>query len=74
MIQIFIKSLGDKKIMNININNCYETLEKNMNEITNVLEPLQKDNYDIRITLAKTRLMYVTAINILDEYKKLKEG
>ena len=60
--------------MNININNCYESLEKKMNEINDVLEPLQKDNYDVRVALANVKFMYVTATNILDAYKELKEG
>ena len=59
--------------MGINISNCYETLEKKMSEISDVLEPLQNENYDVRVALANTRLMYVTAINILDAYKALKE-
>ena len=60
--------------MNINISNCYESLEKKMNEINNVLEPLQENNYDVRVTLANVKFMYVTATNILDAYKELKEG
>lgn len=60
--------------MNINIANCYETLENKMKEVEDVLEPLQKENYEVRVTLANVRLMYVTAINILDAYKALKEG
>jgi hypothetical protein len=60
--------------MNININNCYESLEKKMNEINDVLEPLQKDNYGVRVALANVKFMYVTATNILDAYKELKEG
>ena len=60
--------------MNININNCYESLEKKMNEINDVLEPLQGDNYDVRVALANVKFMYVTATNILDAYKELKEG
>ena len=59
--------------MGINISNCYETLEKKMSEISDVLEPLQNENYDVRVALANARLMYVTAINILDAYKALKE-
>ena len=60
-------------ILGINISNCYETLEKKMSEISDVLEPLQNENYDVRVALANARLMYVTAINILDAYKALKE-
>lgn len=60
--------------MQINIDNCYESLNKKAEEISNLLEPLQKDNYDVRIALADARFMYVTAINILDAFKALKEG
>ena len=60
--------------MNININNCYESLEKKMNEINDVLEPLQENNYNIRVALANVKFIYVTATNILDAYKELKEG
>ena len=60
--------------MNINIDNCYESLKRSMDDVSNVLEPLQEDNYDIRVALAKVRFMYVTAKNILDSYKELKEG
>ena len=59
--------------MNINIDNCYESLKNKVDEISNVLEPLQGDNYDIRVALANVRFMYVTATNILDAYKALKE-
>ena len=59
--------------MNINIDNCYESLKRSVDEVSNILEPLQENNYDIRVALAKVRLMYVTARNILDSYKKLKE-
>ena len=59
--------------MNINIDNCYESLKNKVDEVSNVLEPLQSDNYDIRVALANVRFMYVTAVNILDAYKALKE-
>lgn len=60
--------------MNINIDNCYESLKRSMDDVSNALEPLQEDNYDIRVALTKVRFMYVTAKNILDSYKELKEG
>ena len=60
--------------MNINVKNCYETLENSMNKVNEILEPLQNDNYNIRLALVDTRLMYVTAKNILDEYDKLKSN
>ena len=60
--------------MNINIDNCYESLKRSVDDVSNVLEPLQEDNYDIRVALTKVRFMYVTAKNILDSYKELKEG
>lgn len=59
--------------MNINIDNCYESLENKMDEIKDVLEPLQENNYEIRMALANVRFMYITAKNILDAYKELKE-
>lgn len=59
--------------MNINIDNCYASLSNKMNEISDVLEPLQEDNYDMRMALTNARFMYVTATNILDAYKELKE-
>ena len=58
--------------MNINIANCRESFESSMNQITDVLEPLQKENYDVRMALVNARLMFVTANNVLDEYEKLK--
>ena len=60
--------------MNINVKNCYETLDNSMDKINEVLEPLQKDNYDVRLALTNVRLMYVTAKNILDEYDNLKNN
>ncbi len=66
-------SEGEFIFMNINISNCYESLQKAMDQVSSVLEPLQKDNYDIRLALVNVRLMYVTATNILDEYKNMKE-
>ena len=60
--------------MNINVKNCYETLDNSMDKIIEVLEPLQKDNYDVRLALTNVRLMYVTAKNILDEYDNLKNN
>ena len=59
--------------MNINIDNCYTSLSNKMNEISDCLEPLQKDNYAIRMALTNARFMYVTATNVLDAYKELKE-
>jgi len=60
--------------MNINVKNCYETLDNSMDKINKVLEPLQKNNYDARLALTNARLMYVTAKNILDEYDNLKNN
>lgn len=60
--------------MNINVKNCYETLDNSMDKINEVLEPLQKDNYDVRLALTNARLMHVTAKNILDEYNNLKNS
>lgn len=60
--------------MNINVDNCRESLENSMNVVKDVLEPLQKENYQVRVALTNVRLMYVTANNILDSYKELKEG
>lgn len=60
--------------MNINVKNCYETLDNSMDKINEVLEPLQKDNYDVRLALTNARLMHVTAKNILGEYDNLKNN
>ena len=59
--------------MNINIENSYQTLLNCITDIKKRLEPLQDDNYDIRLALTNAKMMYVTAKNILDEYKELKE-
>ena len=60
--------------MKININNCRESFESSMNQITDVLEPLQEKNYNIRMALVNARLMFVTANNVLQAYKDLKDG
>ena len=60
--------------MQININNCRESFDTSLKQIESTLEPLQKDNYDVRMSLVNARLMYVTANNVLDAYEELKNG